>query len=123
MESIVALDPGKHNGLVALNYHGKGKFNDVDELETSRVDEVVRFIRQHNPNTLIIEEFIANGGRCKDFTAIEVIAVVKYVFKGSRLKIVTQSPSCQTNQKVECASRHCASAMKHALYYIKKVRD
>lgn len=122
MKTIVALDPGKHNGLVALNYHGEGKFSNVDQHETSRVDEVIKFIRQHKPDTLIIEGFISNGGRCKDVTAIEIIAIVKYVFKGSRIKIVIQSPSCQVNQKAESVSRHCASAMKHALHYIKKVR-
>jgi len=120
MRTIVAVDPGKYTGLVAvLEVEGNWKLKDSHEATT--VDEVVKFINQHNPEILIMESFIANGGRTKDFTALEVIAVVKYVFSKSRMKMVMQSPSCQTNHKADSIpSRHCVSAMKHVLYFLEK---
>ena len=120
MRTIVGIDPGKYTGLVAI-LESNGSYGIKDQYEATNVDEVIKFINQHNPEVLIIEDFIANGGRCKDFTALEVIAVIKYVIK-RRIKITMQSPSCQANIEVPygITSRHCESAMKHIKYYLEK---
>lgn len=116
MKTIVAIDPGKYIGLVAVYETGKIK----GFYEATTVEEALKFISQCSPEVLIMESFISNGGRSKDYTALEVIAIIKFMLRKSNIQIVMQSPSCQANMKVEdISSKHCVSALKHVMYFLK----
>jgi len=121
MRIIVGVDPGKSTGLVVTNVQLDKVFL-KQNMVIHDIHNIIAYIKSAKPDDIIVEDFVT-GGRPKDYTALEVIAVLKYVFKE---KIKLQPPSCQAN--IVCnergiQSRHCVSAFKHVMHYAKGLRN
>lgn len=118
MRIIAGVDPGKSTGIVVTNVQSDKVFL-KSNIVIHNIQDIVEYIKSFSPDDIIVEDFVTGGGRSRDYTALEVLAVLKYVF-GSKIKI--QPPSCQANivcDEKGIQSRHCVSAFKHVVHYAK----
>jgi len=117
---IVGIDPGATTGMCA--------FTDR-EFTTGRegrgYQDVVRFISDHAPDEVVIEDFRINRSKPAEYhSPIRMIGVVEFVCEQRGIPMVTQSPSI-LRLTLPLArgmhpSRHVRSACAHVLYRLRK---
>jgi len=119
MRSIVGIDPGLTTGLC---FFQDGKLADTGEAMSGQ--EIAEFIDQHDPQVVVMENYIVGKRPSRPKEPLKVIGVVEYLCQEQGIRLVIQSPSIlsQMMQRADGMhqSKHVRAACAHVLYYLEK---
>ena len=119
---IIGIDPGETIGMC---FYMGNRY--IVGAEAHNVEGVIGFIELHNPDRVIMEDFILGPRPARAKDAIEQIGAIKYYCKDKDLLLFMQSPSAlkfgkKHTTRVSNPSPHVLSACAHVVYYLHKVK-
>ena len=113
---IVGIDPGHTVGLCLYRY---GTFRDGTEVIS--VEGIIEYIDLHQPDQVVMEDFILSPRPANAKIPIEQIGVIKYYCAKHGIPLAMQSPSAlifgRKHLGQSHASPHVKSACCHVIYF------
>jgi len=124
---VCGIDPGRTTGLVVCDVSGVV----IQALDVRDRESLVEFLTTHNPDVLVVEDFLGSGPRSAD--AIYTLKMLGFIEGCSHylgMFHVMQPPQWRRAflDKAQLVfpyhkQRHCKDALAHVLAYLDRTQE